>query len=123
MTQLERLKDELITLTVRRGYPAELGALMAAELGTEKTITRMITYLTHVAPERAEDMVDEMLAIQSDRDFWVDKKKSEYYQQQYNSSIIRCSGRRRTGSRIGSGSAHRSIQQAEKPLGTFLAPF
>lgn len=50
MTQLERLKDELITLTVRRGYPAELGALMAAELGTEKTITRMITYLTHVAP-------------------------------------------------------------------------
>ena len=30
MTQLERLKDELITLTVRRGYPAELGALMAA---------------------------------------------------------------------------------------------
>ena len=26
MTQLERLKDELITLTVRRGYPAELGA-------------------------------------------------------------------------------------------------
>lgn len=65
MTQLERLKDELITLTVRRGYPAELGALMAAELGTEKTITRMIAYLTHVAPERAEDMVDEMLAIHS----------------------------------------------------------
>lgn len=79
MTQLERLKDELITLTVRRGYPAELG--------TEKTITRMITYLTHVAPERAEDMVDEMLAIQSDRDFWADKKRSEYYQQQYNQML------------------------------------
>ena len=78
MTQLERLKDELITLTVRRGYPAELGALMAAELGTEKTITRMITYLTYVAPGRAEDMVDEMLAIRSDRDFWADKKRSEY---------------------------------------------
>ena len=42
---------------------------------------------THVAPERAEDMVDEMLAIQSDRDFWVDKKKSEYYQQQYNQML------------------------------------
>ena len=39
MTQLERLKDELITLTVRRGYPAELGALMAAELGTERDIS------------------------------------------------------------------------------------
>ena len=87
MTQLERLKNELITLTVRRGYPAELGALMAAELGTESTITRMITYLTHVAPGRAEDVVDEMLAIQSDRDFWVDKKKSEYYQQQYNQML------------------------------------
>lgn len=87
MTQMERLKDELITLTVRRGYPAELGALMAAELGTEKTITRMITYLTHVAPERAEDMVDEMLAIRSDRDFWADKKRSEYYQKQYNQML------------------------------------
>lgn len=87
MTQLERLKDELITLTVRRGYPAELGALMATELGTEKTITRMIAYLTHVAPERAEDMVDEMLAIRSDRDFWADKKKSEYYQKQYNQML------------------------------------
>ena len=38
MTQLERLKDELITLTVRRGYPAELGALMAAELGDRKSV-------------------------------------------------------------------------------------
>ncbi|MEE1402962.1 MAG: hypothetical protein U0K76_02505 [Dialister sp.] len=87
MTQLERLKDELITLTVRRGYPAELGALMAAELGTEKTITRMIAYLTHVAPERAEDMVDEMLAIRSDCDFWADKKRAEYYQKQYNQML------------------------------------
>ena len=84
MTQLERLKNELITLTVRRGYPAELGALMAAELGTESTVKRMITYLTHARPERAEDMVDEMLAIRSDRDFWMDKKRSEYAQQQYN---------------------------------------
>ena len=87
MTQLERLKNELITLTVRRGYPAELGALMAAELGTESTVTRMIAYLTHIAPERAEDMVDEMLAIRSDRDFWMDKKKSEYAQQQYNQRL------------------------------------
>lgn len=47
----------------------------------------MIAYLTHVAPERAEDMVDEMLAIQSDRDFWADKKKSEYYQKQYNQML------------------------------------
>lgn len=84
MTQLERLKNELITLTVRRGYPAELGALMADELGTESTVKRMITYLTHTRPERAEDMVDEMLAIRSDRDFWMDKKRSEYAQQQYN---------------------------------------
>ena len=41
MTQLERLKNELITLTVRRGYPAELGALMADELGTESTVTQI----------------------------------------------------------------------------------
>ena len=47
----------------------------------------MITYLTYVAPERAEDMVDEMLAIRSDRDFWADKKRSEYYQKQYNQML------------------------------------
>ena len=87
MTHLDQLKDELIRLTVDRGFPSDLGALMADSLGTEKTLTRMITYLKHVQPTRAEDMVDEMLAICDDRDFWMEKKKAEYYQQKYNQML------------------------------------
>ena len=87
MTQLDRLKEELIRLTVEKGYPAELGALMASNLGTESTLSRMITYLRHVTPERVEDMVDEMLAICDDRDFWMEKKKAEHYQQKYNQML------------------------------------
>ena len=84
MTRVEQLKNALIRLTVEKGYPAELGVLMAAQLGTEHTLERMVSYLSHTTPGSAEEMVDEMLAISDDRDFWVQKKKAEYSQQKYN---------------------------------------
>ena len=84
MNQLEKLKETLIHLTTAKGYPAELGMLMAANLGTEKSLQRMISYLSHTTPGSAEEMVDEMLAICDDRDFWMEKKKAEYSQQKYN---------------------------------------
>lgn len=84
MSSMEQLKNTLIRLTVEKGYPAELGVLMAAQLGTEHTLERMVSYLTHTTPGSAEEMVDEMLAICDDRDFWVEKKKAEYSQQKYN---------------------------------------
>ncbi len=87
MSHLDQLKEKLICLTASKGYPEELGALMAAQLSTEHAMERMITYLTHVDPPSAEDMVDEMLAICADRDFWMEKKKSEYYQQKYNQML------------------------------------
>ncbi len=84
MTKVEELKNTIIRLVTEKGYPAELGLLMAAQLGTEYTMNRMISYLTHVTPGSAEEMVDEMLAISADRDFFMEKKKSEHYQKKYN---------------------------------------
>ena len=87
MTKVEQLKAELIRLTVEKGYPEELGALMAAQLGTEYAMNRMVSYLSHVTPGSAEEMVDEMLAICDDRNFFMEKKKAEHYQQKYNQML------------------------------------
>ena len=40
------------------------------------TATRMLGYLYRVTSPRAEDVVDEMLAILSDRKAWIEKKQS-----------------------------------------------
>lgn len=84
---IEDLKKELMALIEERGFPAELGLLMAEQLSGEKAITRMIGYLRHTGPQRAEDLVDEMLAICEDRDNWVRKKSAEFYQEKYNSYL------------------------------------
>lgn len=81
---IEDLKKELMALIEERGFPAELGLLMAEQLSGEKAITRMIGYLRHTGPQRAEDLVDEMLAICEDRDSWIRKKSAEFYQEKYN---------------------------------------
>lgn len=84
---IEDLKKELMALIEERGFPAELGLLMAEQLSGEKAITRMIGYLRHTGPQRAEDLVDEMLAICEDRDSWIRKKSAEFYQEKYNSYL------------------------------------
>ena len=75
---------ELVTAIVRMGYPMEFGVLIAKSLNTEKTMRRMIGYLRNAHPHSAEEIADEMLAITSDRDRWVQKKKAEYYNSRYN---------------------------------------
>jgi len=69
--------NELIQEVVRKGYPEELGHQIAKNLRSENTMYRMIRYLQCSAPRSAEEIVDEMLAIMSDRDRWIEKKKSE----------------------------------------------
>jgi hypothetical protein len=81
--------DELIEVLVQMGYPAEFGQLLAAQLGTENTITRLTQYLIHVQPSSAEEIADEMLTICEERDKWVEKKKNEYYNQQVNAWLNR----------------------------------
>ena len=78
------MKRELIDILIRMGFTAELGEAIAANLRTEKLMNRMIGYLLSAQPRTEEDIVDEMLAIMSDRDTWVRKKEAEYYNQKYN---------------------------------------
>ena len=83
-TDAGRKKQELINILSRMGFSAELGEAIAANLRTEKPMSRMIGYLLSAQPRTEEDIVDEMLAIMSDRDTWIRKKEAEYYNQKYN---------------------------------------
>ncbi len=84
MNEREKIRQELIETIVRMGHPREFGVLIAGNLGTEKTMSRMIGYLKHARPRSAEEIADEMLAIVDDRDRWVRKKSAEYYNRKYN---------------------------------------
>ena len=75
---------DLIRTLARMGYPDEFGAAIADNLRTEKMIRRMIRYLDHARPRSAEEIADEMLAIMEDRERWIQKKTTEYYNSKYN---------------------------------------
>ena len=69
------------------GFPAELGDAIAKHLGSPKAMGRMIAYLTYVRPKRAEDIVDEMLAIRAEIDAWKEKNESQYASGQVNAML------------------------------------
>lgn len=50
-------------------------------MNTDYTATRMLGYLYRVTNPRIEDLVDEMLAILSDRDAIIQKKEMEHARQ------------------------------------------
>lgn len=73
--------DELYKLLLDRGYPKEFCAEIAYKnMNTDYTATRMLGYLYRVSDPRIEDLVDEMLAILSDRDAIIQKKEMEHAQ-------------------------------------------
>ena len=73
--------DELYKVLLDRGYPKELCAEVAYKnMNTDYTATRMLGYLYRVSNPRIEDLVDEMLAILSDRDAIIQKKEMEHAQ-------------------------------------------
>ena len=84
MTERQRIYKELVETIAKMGYPEEFGIVVADHLRTEKTMTRMIGYLHQARPQSAEEIADEMLAIMSDRERWVQKKEAEYYNRKYN---------------------------------------
>ena len=43
-----------------------------------------MAYLYNAKPKTAEEIVDEMLAIQGEIDTWKKKKENEYYNERYN---------------------------------------
>ena len=73
--------DELYKVLLDRGYPKEFCAEIAYKnMNTDYTATRMLGYLYRVTNPRIEDLVDEMLAILSDRDAIIQKKDMEHAQ-------------------------------------------
>ena len=73
--------DELYKVLLDRGYPKEFCAEIAFKnMKTDYTATRMLGYLYRVSDPRIEDLVDEMLAILSDRDAIIQKKEMEHAQ-------------------------------------------
>ena len=76
----ERTK-ELYKVLLSKGYPKEFCAEVAYKnMNTDYTATRMLGYLYRYTNPRIEDLVDEMLAILSDRNQLIEKKESEHAQ-------------------------------------------
>ena len=76
--------NELYELMLRKGYPEELAQLVAAEMHTEFTATRMIGYISKSAKLPLAEVADEMLAILSDRDRITQKHLLEHAQAKIN---------------------------------------
>ena len=73
--------NELYKILLDRGYPKEFCAEIAYKnMNTDYNATRMLGYLYRVSDPRIEDVVDEMLAILSDRDAIIQKKEMEHAQ-------------------------------------------
>ena len=70
--------DELYKILLSKGYPKELCAEIAYKnMNTDYTATRMLGYLYRISNPRIEDLIDEMLAILSDRNAIIQKKELE----------------------------------------------
>ena len=69
-------------LLIERRYPKELCSEIAYKyLNTDYTATRMLGYLYRMTePPAVEVVVDEMIAILSDREQLIKKKESEHAQ-------------------------------------------
>lgn len=74
--------EELYRALSEKGYPKELCTEIAYKyLNTDYTATRMLGYLYRMTETPAvEVIVDEMIAILSDRDQIMKKKESEHAQ-------------------------------------------
>ena len=77
--------DELYKILLSKGYPKELCAEIAYKnMNTDYTATRMLGYLYRISNPRIEDLIDEMLAILSDRNAIILKKELEQAQSVIN---------------------------------------
>lgn len=84
MKQRTEISMQLYQMMVDRGYPENLCDLITRNLNTDYTATRMIGYLSHYSHLPEVEVVDEMLAILSDRDAIIMKKEAEQAQAKIN---------------------------------------
>ena len=75
---------QLYHMMLERGYPENLCDLVTRNLNTDYTATRMIGYLSHYSYLPEVEVVDEMLAILSDRNVIMRKKEAEQVQAKIN---------------------------------------
>ncbi len=76
--------EELYQILLKRGYPEPFCDEVTKNLNTDFTARRMIGYLSHYKKLPMEEIVDEMLAILSDRNRIMQKKRLEEANAAYN---------------------------------------
>ena len=75
-------------MMLKRGYPEEFCDQVTKNLNTDWTAQRMMGYLSHYKKLPMEEIVDEMLAILSDRNRIMQKKESEYTNAAWNEYLM-----------------------------------
>ena len=81
----ESRQDELYDALQLKGYPEDFCREIAyRQMNTDYTATRMLGYLYRISEPRPEEVVDEMLAILSDRNAIIQKKELEHAQTTIN---------------------------------------
>ena len=81
----ESRQDELYDALQLKGYPEDFCREIAyRQMNTDYTATRMLGYLYRISEPRPEDVVDETLAILSDRNAIIQKKELEHAQTTIN---------------------------------------
>lgn len=78
------LSMQLYHMLVERGYHEELCDVITKNLNTDFTAARMIGYLCQYSHLKEGEVVDEMLAILSDRNAIIKKKETEQAQAAIN---------------------------------------
>lgn len=84
MKERSEISMQLYQMMIERGYPENLCLLITRNLNTDYTATRMIGYLSHYSSLPDVEVVDEMLAILSDRNAMIRKKEAEQAQAKIN---------------------------------------
>lgn len=74
---------------IERGYAEEFSDLITKNLNTDFTAKRMIGYLKYYKKPPMEEIVDEMLAIVSDRNRIMHKKELESVNASWNDYLNR----------------------------------
>ena len=71
-------------MMLKKGYPEAFAKVITFEMSTDYTADRMISYIAGNNKRTLEEVADEMLAIQSDRDRIREKHISEHAQAKIN---------------------------------------
>ncbi len=88
MIQKSEKSMALYEMMLRRGYPAEFCDEVTKNLNTDFTAQRMMGYLYQYDELPMVEIVDEMLAILSDRNRIMQKKELERSNAAYNEYLM-----------------------------------